>query len=172
MTLDISVEKDLKAGFGLLETAKTCIRSVLSLMSCPYDVYVTLLITDDEAIREINREERGVDSPTDVLSFPYQEFQEPGDFSGFSNCPQAFHPDYGELMLGDIVLSADHCISQAEEFNHSIRREYAFLITHSVLHLCGYDHTGEEDTRIMEELQRKALNNIGITRELPFEQQR
>ena len=86
-------------------------------MELPAHAELSVTFVSNDEMARLNKEYRGMEGPTDVLSFPYQEFQEPGDFSGFSNCPQAFHPDYGELMLGDIVLSADHCISQAEEFS-------------------------------------------------------
>ena len=78
--------------------------------------------------------------------------------------PDCFDPESGELMLGNIVISKERAIRQAEEYGHSIKREFAFLIAHSMLHLLGYDHMEEEDRRIMEEKQRTILDNMGITR--------
>lgn len=76
----------------------------------------------------------------------------------------AFDPESGELVLGDIVISKERVIAQAEEYGHSIRREYAFLIAHSMLHLMGYDHMEEEERAVMEQKQRDILEQLGITR--------
>ena len=76
-----------------------------------------------------------------------------------------FDPESGELLLGDIILSTDRIIGQAQEYGHSQRREFAFLVAHSMLHLCGYDHIEPEEAIIMEEKQKTALEHIGITRE-------
>ena len=76
----------------------------------------------------------------------------------------AFHPESGELMLGDIVISKEKVISQAEEYGHSIEREYAFLIAHSMLHLFGYDHMEDDERMIMEEKQEEILERLHILR--------
>ena len=76
-----------------------------------------------------------------------------------------FEPESGELLLGDIIISAPKVIEQAEKYGHSIRREFAFLIAHSMLHLCGYDHMEENEARIMEQKQEQVLEKLGITRE-------
>ena len=93
------------------------------------------------------------------------EYETPGDFGfleeGGEDC---FEPDSGELMLGDIVISADKVISQAEEYGHSRKREYAFLIAHSMLHLMGFDHMTEEDAKEMERLQEEILSQLHISR--------
>ncbi len=131
----------------------------------PCQVHVTL--TDDEGIHEVNLEYRQVDSPTDVLSFPNLEFtQGPADFvipeEAQADC---FDPETGELNLGDILLNVDRVCSQALEYGHSRRREFAFLIAHSMLHLCGYDHMEEEQRLDMESRQEAILQGLGITRE-------
>ncbi len=113
----------------------------------------------------MNRQFRGIDEPTDVLSFPLQEYPSPGDFSRIDEDGwDSFDPDSGELLLGDIVINADRVISQAAEYGHSQMREFAFLIAHSILHLCGYDHMEEEERSQMEEHQRRILDALGITR--------
>lgn len=113
----------------------------------------------------MNREFRQIDAPTDVLSFPMQEFASPADFSAFAdNDYGVFDPETGELMLGDIVLNAERVISQAEEYGHSQMREYAFLIAHSLLHLVGFDHMQEDERIQMEEHQRRIMDMIRIFR--------
>ena len=82
------------------------------------------------------------------------EYETPGDLNGIEESADAFNPETGELMLGDIVISKDRVISQAEEYGHSVRREYAFLIAHSMLHLLGYDHMEETERKLMEDRQR------------------
>ena len=134
--------------------------AVLLAENCPYEVTVSLMITDDEEIKHINFESRNINSATDVLSFPMIEYASPSDFSGVENDPSDFDPETGELMLGDIVLSADRVKSQAAEYGHDIQREFAFLIVHSMLHLCGYDHMKEEDRLIMEERQRRIMESL------------
>ena len=138
--------------------------TVLDCEECPYEAEVNLLLTDDEAIHEMNREYRHIDRATDVLSFPMLEYETPGDLSGIEESANAFDPETGELMLGDIVISKDRVIAQAEEYGHSVRREYAFLIAHSMLHLLGYDHMEEEERRLMEDRQRKIMEKAGILR--------
>ncbi len=126
---------------------------------------VSLLITDNDNIREMNRSFRQIDAPTDVLSFPLQEFEQPAGFDTFErgDC-SVFDPESGQLMLGDIVINAQRVISQAEEYGHSQKREYAFLIAHSLLHLVGFDHMEEEERLQMEEHQRRIMEMTGISR--------
>ena len=138
--------------------------TVLDSQECPYEAQVDLLITDDESIRQINREQRGIDAPTDVLSFPMIQFDKPGDFSDVEDKPDSFNIETGELMLGDIVISADRIRIQASEYGHSIMREFAFLIVHSMLHLIGYDHIEENDRIVMEDKQDKIMELLGIPR--------
>ena len=92
-------------------------------------------------------------------------YDEPGDFEFLKEeNEEDFNPDTGEVMLGDIIISVDKVVKQAGDYGHSIEREYAFLITHSMLHLFGYDHMEEEEAKIMEQKQRDLLEEIGITR--------
>ena len=122
-------------------------------------------LQQNEEIRKLNRSARGLDRPTDVLSFPMLEYDRPGDFLWLESEPQdAFNPETGELMLGDIVISKDRVLAQAEEYGHSPVREYAFLIAHSMLHLFGYDHMEEEERRLMEERQRGIMEKVNILR--------
>lgn len=144
---------------GVMET-------VLNTEGCPYEASVNLLLTDGAGIREYNKNFRRTDAETDVLSFPNLDFARPGDFSGaeaaFADC---FDPDSGELLLGDIILNLDRVETQAKEYGHSVLREFAFLLAHSLFHLCGYDHMEAEEARMMEEKQEGALQKLGITRD-------
>ena len=134
-------------------------------MECPYEAQVNLLVTDSENIREMNRQFRGIDAPTDVLSFPLQEYPNPGDFSQIDEeGNDEFDPDTGELLLGDIVINAERVISQAEEYGHSQKREFAFLIAHSILHLVGFDHMEDAEREQMEERQKRIMDAVGIQR--------
>lgn len=109
---------------------------------------------------------REIDAPTDVLSFPMLSYDAPGDFSALEDdYEDNFNPDTGEIMLGDIVISTDRVREQAKAYGHSERREYAFLIVHSMLHLFGYDHVTEEEAAQMEAKQRQILDAMQIFRD-------
>ena len=164
MTLYIEEEGSVVLPFDVKETAELIVKTALDCEECPYEAEVNLLLTDDEAIHEMNREHRHIDRPTDVLSFPMIEYETPGDLSGIEESADAFDPGTGELMLGDIVISKDRVFAQAEEYGHSVRREYAFLIAHSMLHLLGYDHMDEEERKVMEDRQREIMEKAGIPR--------
>ena len=143
----------------------------LDYTGCPYECEADLTLTGDEGIRDLNNRFRGRSVPTDVLSFPLLSFKTPGDFEtveeDFADC---FNPETGELMLGSLVINLDRARKQAEEFGHSLKRETAFLIVHSMLHLQGFDHIEEEDRVIMEEAQRVILKKLDISREASFEE--
>lgn len=132
-----------------------CTRAALEEEEIDEDAQVSVTLVDNEAIREINREHRDIDRATDVLSFPL------GDEDSFDTDPET-----GAILLGDIVISLERADEQAKEYGHSFRREVAFLITHSLFHLLGYDHVnGEEEEKLMFGKQDKVLAKLGITRE-------
>lgn len=148
------------------DIAEDIIHASLDFLKCPYECEINVIFTNGEGIREINNTYRGIDAPTDVLSFPMQEYKTPGDFSHFENSlPDCFNQDTGELILGDIVLNVDKIAEQAELYGHTRRREIAFLTAHSMLHLAGYDHIDENERRNMEKLQEEILTTKGYTRE-------
>jgi probable rRNA maturation factor len=122
---------------------------------------VDLTFTDDEGIRELNRTYRGIDRPTDVLSFPMREKSpEEPDIVWTDE-----EPDDGELdLLGDIVISVPQARRQSEEYGHSLEREIGFLFVHGFLHLIGYDHGNEEAEKVMFAKQEHILAEIGLTR--------
>lgn len=164
MTLYFDEEGELTLPLECQKVAKQVIEAALDYVECPYEAEVNLLLTMNEQIHEMNLEFRGIDRPTDVLSFPMVEYPEPGTFDFLEEQEECFHPESGELMLGDIVISKEKVIAQAEEYGHSILREYAFLIAHSMLHLTGYDHMEDEERRIMEAKQNEIMNRLNILR--------
>lgn len=163
MTFEISYEAKTKLHVPYREIIEKSILLALDYEKCPYEAEVSVTIVDDEEIREINKEHRNIDKATDVLSFPFNEFDTPGDFTDFDDIGE-FNPDTGELLLGDIVLSANHIIAQANEYGHTRKRELAFLVVHSMLHLMGYDHMEEEERKIMEQRQEEILQQGGYVR--------
>lgn len=166
MTLYAENDTEDRLSLDAEELARRVGEAVLEEENCPFEASVNLLITDDRGIREYNREYRKIDRETDVLSFPNLDFSEPGNFERVQeNRADYFDPDTGELLLGDIVLSAEKVREQAQSYGHSIRREFAFLVAHSMLHLCGYDHMEDGDRIVMEDKQEKILRELGITRE-------
>ena len=165
MTLYAENETNVTFSFSVEETAKMVIEAVLEEEGCPYEATVNLLLTDNDGIREYNRQYREIDRETDVLSFPNLDFDEPGNFDhAEEHEADCFDPDSGELILGDVIVSVDKVIEQAENYGHGQKREFAFLVCHSLLHLCGYDHMEDEERLIMEEKQEKILQGLGITR--------
>jgi probable rRNA maturation factor len=165
MTFCVENETDKELPFDIKEVADKVINEALDYENCPYEVTVDVLITDNEGIHEMNREHRGIDRPTDVLSFPNVDYESPADFSGLEDREEDyFDPESGELCLGDIVISIDKVFEQAKEYGHSPMREYAFLIAHSMLHLLGYDHMEPSEAAVMEAKQEEILTRLGITR--------
>lgn len=164
MTITVENHSRQTFDFPYEELAGQVITAVLDFEEFPYEAEVSLMLTELGEIHEINRVHRGIDRATDVLSFPMLEYPAPGDFSQMEESFGYFHPDTGEAMLGDIVLCVDKVKEQAMEYGHSVRREYAFLIVHSMLHLLGYDHMTEEEALVMEEKQEQILEVLKISR--------
>ena len=128
------------------------IRTALAAEGLTAHCDVDLLLTDDDGIHEINRELRQVDRPTDVLSFPEFELT-PGQLPG----PEDADPGTGLIPLGDMVLSMERVAAQAREYGHSKRRELSYLVTHSVLHLLGYDHLDEGPMKAQMRAREEAI---------------
>ena len=127
------------------------VETALSAEEFNVNCEISVVITDNEGIREINREHRDIDAPTDVLSFPQYEFDTPTVFAEELTEP---------VMLGDIVISKERLITQAEEIGHSFEDELAYLTVHSVLHLLGYDHMNEQDKSLMRIHEKKIVKEI------------
>lgn len=164
MTLYFEEEGSLSLPLECEEIAREVIEEALDYAECPYEAEVNLLLTMNEEIHEMNRNFREIDRPTDVLSFPMVDYEMAGVFDFLEEEDSYFNPESGELMLGDIVISKEKVIEQASEYGHSIKREFAFLIAHSMLHLFGYDHMEDEERLIMEEKQKEILVRLDILR--------
>lgn len=161
--LEKEVEPDFD--FDYEEVARKVVDFSLEHEGFPYEAEVNLTLTDNDGIWAINKQFRQIDRPTDVLSFPMLSYETPGDFSFLSEENEDdFNPDTGEVILGDIIISVDKVREQAREYGHSLKREFAFLITHSMLHLFGYDHMEPDEAAVMEDHQRKILDALDIKR--------
>ena len=141
MKHEITVSRE-KRGLGHCEAAgliKKAVADALAQEGISESCIVNVMLTDDEGIHRVNREFRGVDRATDVLSFPFNELT-PGAFSA-EECER--DPESGYVVLGDMMLSLERCAAQGEEYGHGFEREIRYLCVHSVLHLLGYDHVDE-----------------------------
>lgn len=171
MTFYVENEVDEKADFSKVdfsieELFEKVATAVLDREKCPYEATVNLVITDNEGIHEYNKNFRNIDRETDVLSFPGVDFEAEADFSGVEESSMDyFDPETGELLLGDMIISLEKAKEQAENYGHSLYREIGFLIAHSMLHLCGYDHMTEKEAAVMEAKQEEVLKDLGITRD-------
>ncbi|MEQ8197196.1 MAG: rRNA maturation RNase YbeY [Clostridiaceae bacterium] len=127
---------------------------------------ISIVFTDNEEIRIINRETRDIDKATDVLSFPMLDFQKgkvyKEQYKGFS-FDETYY-DGEELVLGDIVISLEKAREQSIEYNHSFKRETSYLVIHSILHLLGYDHMEESEKEVMRGREEEILNKLSIKR--------
>ncbi len=158
MNLTVYYENEQNAipvTYKLKMLIRRAIAETLAFEQYNNDVEVSVTLTDNENIQDLNLRFRGIDAPTDVLSFPLF------DFEGETDEPPV---DEIQNMLGDIVLNLERTRAQAEEYGHSFEREAAFLTVHSMLHLLGYDHeTSEEDDADMRDRQRKIMERMGLT---------
>ena len=159
----IIIDSELEEDTGAWETLLSrVIPAALEAEGVTVPCEVDVLLTDDEGIHQINLEQRGVDAPTDVLSFPMFEFapgQPPAEGAEID-------PETGLLPLGDMVVSMERARAQGEEYGHGTKRELAYLAVHSVLHLLGYDHMDDGPQKARMRAREEAiLNQLGITRE-------
>lgn len=148
MTIYYNYEAERKLHIPWMDIISDTVNGTLEYMKYRKEAEVSVTVVDEQEIKALNNEFRGINKVTDVLSFPI------GDRN----------PETGETVLGDIVLCAEKIISQAQEYGHTRKRELAFLTCHSMLHLLGYDHIEDEERQEMEELQRRILDKIGYTR--------
>ena len=129
---------------------------------CPYDAQVNLVLVDNEEIKRVNTEFRGIESATDVLSFPMIPFETPADYAVAEEDESCFDLDTDELLLGDIMISAERAAAQAKEYGHSVKREFCFLVAHSMLHLLGYDHEDNMERVRMREKEELVMELLGL----------
>ena len=157
----VILESELQEDLSCRELILRTVNSALEVQGVGVACEVDVLLTDDAGIHEINLEQRGMDKPTDVLSFPMFELT-PGTPPG----PEDADPETGLVPLGDIVISVERAAAQAEEYGHSLQRELAYLTVHSILHLLGHDHTDEGPQKaLMRRTEEDILGRLGITRE-------
>lgn len=164
MNMQIDYETDRELGIDYEALAVKVADKVLEMEECPYEAQVNLVLTDNEEIKRVNTEFRDIERETDVLSFPMIPFETPAGYEIVEEDESYFDLDTDELLLGDIMISVDKVFAQAEEYGHSVTREFCFLVAHSMLHLLGYDHMTPEEATVMEAKQAKALDELGITR--------
>ncbi len=159
-------QNKVEASEKLIKRLTEVIEFALKEEEVNIDCEVSLLFVDNNEIKEINNETRGINRETDVLSFPMLEYENKKVFKNmykdykFSQCDF----DGDELVLGDIVLSLEKAVEQSKEFNHSYEREASYLVVHSVLHLLGYDHMEDDDKIIMRSREEDILNKLNIIR--------
>lgn len=165
MTVHFDCDEEIHLPFNYEELISSVIEKTLEYEQCPYEAEVNVVLTNNEEIRQVNKEFRNIDKTTDVLSFPMLEYKNPSDFDYLEEAYECFHPETGELLLGDIMISVEQAKEQAKEYGHSLQREIGFLIAHSMLHLCGYDHIEKEERVVMERKQKDILEILRITRE-------
>ena len=145
-----NLQHKIAVGYQLKILMRRAVEATLAYEGIDNDVEVSITFTDDESIHCLNLKYRGIDRPTDVLSFPLEE--------DIKNSRVR-----GPIMLGDIVISLERAVAQAEEYGHSFQREAAFLCIHSMLHLLGYDHElGEVEDADMRRRQREIIESIGL----------
>lgn len=149
-------QKIVKIPLSLRNLINRVVKATLENENFKKDAEVSVSFVDNETIHKLNLEYRGKDKPTDVLSFPMTDGDEEDDDIDLST---------GAVMLGDIIISAEKAMEQANEYGHGIEREICFLAVHSTLHLLGYDHeTSEDDEKYMNQTQESILQKIGLTR--------
>lgn len=147
----------------LMQTAADC---ALLQEGVKRSCFVNIRLCDDDAIHEINREFRGVDRATDVLSFPTVNYPA-GVTAGQADklIRRELDDELGACLLGDLIISVPHIYAQAEEYGHSPQREAAYLLVHGLCHLMGYDHIEDDDKRRMRAMEEKILSSVGLTRD-------
>lgn len=158
----------VEVGEDLIEAVEETIAFTLKDQSVSYEGEVSVLLVDNETIREINRENRNIDKATDVLSFPMIDYEEGKTYADLYS-DHSFGVEYFDgdaLVLGDIVISMEMAALQAKEYGHSLKREVCYLTVHSVLHLLGYDHMNDRDKNVMRDAEERILANLKITRDL------
>ena len=145
-------QKAVKIPTGVRTLVRRCCNAVLQLEQFPHNAEISVVFIDNDQIQELNREYRGKDMPTDVLSFPMGE-----------NGEYEINHDTDAVILGDVAISMEKAVEQAYKYDHSLEREIGFLTAHSVLHLLGYDHEqGGLDRVRMREKEEQVMTQLGL----------
>ena len=152
-------EKKNLGHFGVAKLLRRAVKIALEEEGVDERCCINIMLTDDEGIHTINREQRNIDRPTDVLSFPMNELKA-GEFDS-ELCD--YDPRMKAILLGDMVLSLERCMEQSKEYGHSFNREVSYLCVHSVLHLLGYDHLDEGEMKAhMRRREDAIMEKIGL----------
>ena len=180
--IDFINDNKYKFDFDEEKLSKKIAKTIFEMEKCPYDFSFSISLVSNRRIKTINRVERGIGRATDVLSFPNIEYDKPASFKRYvriaKDSPNKNNSrnkktiidvsilDTGNntIFLGDVVISYETLLKQARLYNHSIKREYSFLLTHSLLHLLGYDHMVKKDEAKMFKKQDEILDKLKIYR--------
>ncbi len=152
--INLSFDQKRPANLGLSMHLRRCINEALRFQGVDVSCEINVLVTDDQGIRLINQASRNIDSATDVLSFPMFELtpgQLPDDWTAYLD------PQTGRVPLGDMAISVERALEQAQEFGHGIKREIGYLTVHSILHLLGYDHLDEGPMKCRMRQQEESI---------------
>lgn len=156
----LNQQRQTRVGTRLKLLIECAVRESLKFFELRTDVEISVVLTDNEEIRTLNKLHRDLDQATDVLSFPMFEYDEAGDIQE----DYAELNEMGEICLGDIVISLERATEQAEEYGHSFEREVGFLTVHSMLHLLGFDHMTDDDEKVMFGYQDEILDCMELKR--------
>lgn len=166
--INIENEKKIKFDFDIDKLSKKIVKCVLELEKVYFDISVNISIVDNKVIKKYNKNFRDINKETDVLSFPNIDFDKPSNFRKLVNGNiidvSIIDLNSKTIFLGDVVISYEKVITQAKLYEHSVKREFAFLLTHSMLHLLGYDHINVNDEKIMFKKQDVILDKLKIKR--------
>lgn len=157
----LKVELEGEGRESIKRLIRLAAKAAFACFKYDWDGYVYIQLVDGETMRTINREQRGIDKETDVLSFPMMDF-----YRGKNREEVFVSPELGCAEIGDMVISVERAKSQAKEYGHSVARECAYLTVHSILHLLGFDHVDEgAEQAVMREKEEEILNRLGLGRE-------
>ena len=164
----VNIENNKEFDFDINSLSKKIIKEILSIEKISLDVSVNISVVGLKKIRTFNCNTRGIDKPTDVLSFPNVPLKKVSDFKSIIKNKKIYNSIYDfntkSIFLGDVVICYNKIISQSKKYYHSIKREYSFLLTHSIFHLLGYDHMKAKDEKLMFDKQEKVLSKLKINR--------
>lgn len=165
-SISLTLSNNKNFSFDEYSLAKKVLKRVLLIENINKNVSVNILVVSSYRIKCMNEKYRGIDKVTDVLSFPNIELKKPGNLDEILESNKSLAYDYtsNSYFLGDIVICYDKLISQSKKYGHSVKREFAFLITHSMLHLIGYDHIKSKDEQRMINKQKQILDDLKIYR--------
>lgn len=165
MSIEIIDEQDVIVVTDELQDIITnCIDAVLAYLNIDFQCELGITLVDNHTIKALNRKFRGVDTETDVLSFPILDFKGNLDDLTLEDLEYDMNPETGSVMLGDIVISLERTQEQAKEYGHSFYRELGFLTVHGMLHLLGYDHQDDAERQEMRNIEEEVLESLDLVR--------